>query len=224
MAAAIRSPEQFLDPDAELVRNCQSAGAAAEDSFKVLMERHAHRIRVRAARMLGSDSDADDVVQEVFVNVHRFIDRYEPDQPFSHWLSVVTRNACRLELRKRACRDRRHKAYKQDPSRETSITFEGDPILRDWLAEALDELREPTRLCIELRVIEGRSYREVAERLEMSVPAVKMRVARGLRELRDRFLLDADADESARAFPSHWNADSPRANAAAAKATQSAAA
>lgn len=196
MAAAIQTPTVFFDPDSELVQRCQAAGVEAEDSFKELMDRYTHRIRARACRMLGSDADADDIVQEVFVNVHRSIDRYEPNQPFSHWLSVVTRNACRLELRKRAGRDRRHTAYRSDPNLATSLTLDGDPILRDWLADALDELRESTRMCILLRVIEGRTYREVAEHQGMSVPAVKMRVARGLRELRQRFLLQAGAEDT----------------------------
>jgi len=81
------------DPDAELVRRCQAGGADGALAFGLIVERHAARIQRRAARILGDDSEAEDVVQEVFVNVHRFLRRYRPDRPFSHWLSVVTLNA-----------------------------------------------------------------------------------------------------------------------------------
>lgn len=201
MAAALEygPPEpttSFSDPDAELVRSCQSRDAAADESFRILMDRHSPRIVRRAARILGNESDAEDILQDVFVNVHRFIDRYESDRPFSHWLSVVTLNACRLELRRRAGRDRRHEAYRRDPSRDRRCTVELDPILRSWLEKNLSEMREPTRTCIVLRVMQGLSYTEIAQRENASVPAVKMRVARGLRVLRERFVMDSVDAES----------------------------
>lgn len=181
------SPPALADPDAELVRACQAAGPDASSCFAELMDRHAPQIRRRATRILGDESEAEDVVQDVFVNVHRFIDRYRPDQPFSHWLSVVTLNACRIELRRRAGRDRRHEAYRQDPERKRSDEIGGDPILREWLVRALDEIPALTRECIVLRAVDGLAYREIAERVGLSEPATKMRVLRGLRELRGRY-------------------------------------
>lgn len=175
------------DPDAELVRRCQAGGPDAAASFARLIDRHSARVRRRAARILGDDAEAEDVVQDVFLNVHRFLDRYRPDRPFSHWLSVVTLNACRIELRRRAGRDRRHEAYRIDPARTLSTTLEIDPILREWLDQALDSLHPLTRQCILLRSLEGSTYREIADQVGMSEPAAKMRVLRGLRELRSQY-------------------------------------
>jgi RNA polymerase sigma-70 factor (ECF subfamily) len=177
------------DPDAELVRQCQAGGSAAHSSFAKLMDRHARRVQLRAARILGDENEAEDAMQEVFVNVHRFLHRYRPDQPFSHWLSVVTLNVCRIELRKRASRNRRHDAFRNDPMKPRFSELEGDPILRGWLEEALDDLHPITRECILLRALEGLRYREIAVRLGLSEPAAKMRVLRGLRELRARYPL-----------------------------------
>ena len=180
------------DPDADLVARCQAGGPDASACFAELMDRHAGRIHNRAARILGSDSDAEDVVQEVFVNVHRFLHRYQPDRPFHHWLSVVTLNACRIELRRRAGRNRRHEAFRLDPARKTESKIEGDPILREWLSEALGSLPEMTQRAIVLRAVDGLGYREIAEKCGLSEPAAKMRVLRGLRELRSR-LEDSDS-------------------------------
>lgn len=177
----------FHDPDADLVRRCQAGGPDADDCFAELMTRHGGRIRSRALRILGSESDAEDVVQEVFVNVHRFLHRYRPDRPFQHWLSVVTLNACRIELRRRAGIDRRHTAYRIEPTRPTETRQEGDPILRRWLEDALETLPPLTRRAIVLRAIDGLGYREIAERCGLSEPATKMRVLRGLRDLRGAF-------------------------------------
>ena len=177
------------DPDAELVRRCQAGGPDAALCFSQLVERHATRIHRRAARILGDECEAEDVVQDVFVNVHRFLHRYRPDRPFHHWLSVVTLNACRIELRRRAGRDRRHEAFRLDPGRTTESAIEGDPLLREWLEEALAELPDETRRAILLRAIDGLGYREIAERVGLSEPATKMRVLRGLRDLRARYEL-----------------------------------
>lgn len=186
---SISTDSRRYDPDAELVRLCQTGGPEAEDSFAALVDRYSTRIRRRATRILGDESEAEDVVQEVFVSVHRSLDRYTPDRPFNHWLSVVTLNACRIELRRRAGRERRHDAYRSDPGRRTSAAIDGDPILRDWLGDALRGLHPKSRECILLRVLDGFSYREVADRCGLSEPAAKMRVLRGLRELRARHAL-----------------------------------
>lgn len=199
------------DPDADLVRRCQAGGADAAIAFATLVERHAPRIQRRAARILGDEVEAEDVVQEVFVNVHRFLHRYRPDRPFSHWLSVVTLNACRIELRRRAGRDRRHEAYRQDPAREDTSQIDTDPILREWLEQAFDAFPAATRQAILLRSLDGLGYREIARRVGLSEPAAKMRVLRGLRELRARYTAiggDAPHGETQRT-------DAPRATAAA---------
>lgn len=174
------------DPDAELVRRVRASGPDADVCFAQLMARHVGRLRRRAARILGDDHEAEDVVQDVFTNVHRFLDRFTPDRPFGHWLSVVTLNACRIELRRRHARIRRHDALADDPLRTTTATVSGDPLLRRALAEAFASLDPRTRDCIALRVLDGLSYQEIGERCGQSEAAVKMRVLRGLRELRAR--------------------------------------
>jgi len=209
MSSPVRDPNTnpFEDPDAELVRRCQEGGPDAALCFSQLVERHATRIHRRAARILGDECEAEDIVQDVFVNVHRFLHRYRPDRPFHHWLSVVTLNACRIELRRRAGRDRRHEAFRLDPGRTTEAAIEGDPLLRGWLQEALDDLPESTRQAILLRAIDGLGYREIAERCGLSEPATKMRVLRGLRDLRARYDL---AERKSQASPAP---ESPKRNA-----------
>lgn len=74
-----------------------------------------------------------------------------------------------------------------DPGHEKTTCFEGDPILRVWLEHALDELHPMTRKCILMRSLDGSSYREIARKCGLSEPAVKMRVLRGLRDLRSKY-------------------------------------
>lgn len=178
------APAPSPDPDAELVRRLKAGGPDAARCFDRLVARNGARLRRRAARILGDDAEAEDIVQDVFTNVHRFLDRFTPDRPFSHWLSVVTLNACRIELRRRTARLRRHDAFEADPLRATTAAASGDPLLREALAAAFAALDARTRDCIVLRVIEGLSYQEIGQRCGQSEAAVKMRVLRGLRALR----------------------------------------
>ncbi len=180
------APARDQDPDAPLVRRLKAGGPDAGHCFDQLVARHGARLRRRAARILGDEIEAEDVVQEVFTNVHRFLDRFAPDRPFSHWLSVVTLNACRIELRRRAARTRRHDAFEADPLQPSTTAIPGDPMLREALAAAFSALDVRTRDCIVLRVLEGLSYQEIGQRSGQSEAAVKMRVLRGLRELRAR--------------------------------------
>jgi len=177
-------PVRLPDPDALLVRRLKAGGPDDERAFAELVARHGPGLRRRAARILGDESEAEDVVQDVFTNVHRFLDRYSPDRPFAHWLSVVTLNACRVELRRRAARHRRTDAFEADPLRPTATEAGGDRLLRDALARAFAALDARTRDCIVLRVLEGLSYAEIGARCGQSEAAVKMRVLRGLRALR----------------------------------------
>lgn len=180
------APAASPDPDAELVRRLKAGGPDAGRSFDLLVARHATHLRRRAARILGDDCEAEDIVQDVFTNVHRFLDRFTPDRPFSHWLSVVTLNACRIELRRRTARRRRHDAFEADPLRTAVTSTSGDPLLREALASAFAALDAHTRDCIVLRVLDGLSYQEIGRRCGQSEAAVKMRVLRGLRALRAR--------------------------------------
>jgi len=185
-AAPASTYPRLQDPDVDLVRRLKAGGPDGGPLFDQLVARHGPRLRRRAARILGDESEAEDIVQDVFTNVHRFLDRFTPDRPFSHWLSVVTLNACRIELRRRTARVRRHDAFEADPLRTTDASIPGDPILRDALEAAFAALDPRTRDCIVLRVLDGLSYQEIGKRCGQSEPAVKMRVLRGLRELRAR--------------------------------------
>ena len=78
------APAPSPDPDAELVRRLKAGGPDAARCFDRLVARHGARLRRRAARILGDDAEAEDIVQDVFTNVHRFLDRFTPDRPFSH--------------------------------------------------------------------------------------------------------------------------------------------
>ena len=90
------------------------------EALRELIEAHQHRVIGTVAKMLGDDSDAEDIAQQVFIRVWKSAARYEPTAKFTTWLFKITRNLVFNELRRR----KRHLAHSLDAATE------GDPPMQ----------------------------------------------------------------------------------------------
>src|SRR3954465_12422957 len=86
--------------DVEDVRLMALAGAGDMAAFEQLVERHQRLVIGTVAPMLGTNSDAEDIAQQVFVRVWKNAKRYEPRAKFTTWLLKITRNLVFNELRR----------------------------------------------------------------------------------------------------------------------------
>jgi RNA polymerase sigma-70 factor (ECF subfamily) len=179
--------------DAEDVRLMRRIGRGDDDAFERLIERHQTLVAGTVARMLGSNSDVDDIAQQVFIRVWRSASRYVPRAKFTTWLLKITRNLVFNELR----RSKRH-AYvpmQPDPEMEElpvkdaadqapdALLLEAE--LQRKIEEAILSLPESQRMALILRRYEDLSYEQIAEILDLSVPAVKSLLFRARTELRN---------------------------------------
>src|SRR5262245_61058861 len=80
------------------------------DALRELIEAHQHRVIGTVAKMLGDDTDAEDIAQQVFIRLWKGAGRYEPTAKFTTWLFKITRNLVFNELRRR----KRHPAQSLD--------------------------------------------------------------------------------------------------------------
>lgn len=171
------------DPDREIVERAQAELPYGTAAFNQLVRRHSSRVYGRAYGILRSSADAEEAVQDVFLATFRNLPRFRFERPFVHWLNTVTLNACRMILRKRASEQRRRRAaYEKAPPPERPQP--PDIALRTIVLELLDSLDPGTRVPLLLRFIEGHTYSEIAEQLDLTESAVKMRVSRGAKKLR----------------------------------------
>ena len=92
------------DEDAEDVRLMQLVSGGDTSAFEKLIERHQSLVAGTVARMLGSNSDVEDIAQQVFIRVWKSARRYVPRAKFTTWLLKITRNLVFNELR----RSKRH--------------------------------------------------------------------------------------------------------------------
>jgi RNA polymerase sigma-70 factor (ECF subfamily) len=180
--------------DLTLVRRARDGDEAA---FQQLLERHQARVFHHARRLMGNDQDAEEVLQDTFLQVFRHLDRFEERSRFSTWVYRIATNEALMRLRKA---HRKREVFLEDLPQHAG---EGsDQRIRDFARSALEdaeaselieilqrllgELPEEYRVVFTLRDVEGLSNAEVAEVLEISVPAVKSRLHRSRIFLRDR--------------------------------------
>src|SRR5213595_3105692 len=182
------------DEDAEDVRLMRLVSGGDTGAFEQLIERHQSLVAGTVARMLGSNSDVEDIAQQVFIRVWKSARRYVPRAKFTTWLLKITRNLVFNELR----RSKRHALVplQTDPgAEEFPLKDEKNPPpdaslleteLQQAIEDAIMQLPESQRMALILRRYEQLSYEEIAEILDLSVPAVKSVLFRARTELRSR--------------------------------------
>src|SRR5213080_5188399 len=182
------------EDDAEDIRLMRLVADGDTTAFEKLVERHQALVAGTVARMLSSNSDVEDIAQQVFVRVWKSAGRYVPRAKFTTWLLKITRNLVFNEMR----RSKRHALVplQTDPgAEEFPLKDEKNPppdasLLESELQQAIEEaimqLPESQRMALMLRRYEQLSYEEIAEILDLSVPAVKSVLFRARTELRSR--------------------------------------
>jgi RNA polymerase sigma-70 factor (ECF subfamily) len=183
------------DPDAALMLRVRQgdSGALAE-----LVDKYKQPVMNLACRMLRDATEAEDMAQNVFVQVYRSAQRYEVSSKFSTWLFTIARNLCLNEIRRRS----RHPAESLDASHpdkpdQPRQQFEDhktcsppDSLLHAELEEkieqALGELPENQRMAILLCRQDELSYEAIAEVLGCSLSATKSLIHRGRETLKEK--------------------------------------
>jgi RNA polymerase sigma-70 factor (ECF subfamily) len=166
--------------DAALVALARSGDVEA---FGHLVDRYYDDCTRFARRMLGNRHDAEDALQEAFVNAFQALGRYRERDAFRGWLYRIVLNECRRLGSRRWRNDRRlvhdDNALERLPGREN-----GDAELRDQLQASLARLEPILREALLLKYGEGFEYAEMAQMTGASIPALKMRVKRARDQMR----------------------------------------
>ena len=172
---------------AELVERAKAGESAAFDD---LVRRYRERIVALALHLTRSESDADDIAQEVFLNAYRALPRFAGKSEFFTW---VYRMAVNRSLTARRDRKRRGETPMDDPRVERAVTIDagGDPIraaeLRRTYARllsALDRLPSEMRTTVVLVALQGFSHGEAAVVQDCSPGTIAWRMHTARKQLR----------------------------------------
>ncbi|MEE8298906.1 MAG: sigma-70 family RNA polymerase sigma factor [Thermodesulfobacteriota bacterium] len=185
--------------DEELVNLYTKTGN--ESAFNEIVSRYANKIYGFALRITRNSSDAEEVFQEVFLTLTKKLDTFRGESKFSSWLYRVTVNASYMYLRSQKKHESNISLENYYPYDEKG-TLMGRVMEKDWssrpdiiifsnealkiIDKSINELPESYRTVFHLRDVEGLSNEEVADILEISIPAVKSRLHRARLFLRDR--------------------------------------
>jgi len=160
-----------------------------------VVTRYADTIYTMAYRLTGSDEEARDLAQDVLLRLHRSLDRYREGN-FEGWLYRTTLNVFRDRLRKR--KRRREDVTEELPQAVSleSVERESDlGELRQTIQRALMQLTPEYREAIVMRDLEGRSYEEISQILDIPAGTVRSRIHRGREALRELLGPYVEADK-----------------------------
>ncbi len=152
--------------------------AGDEQALGAIYEIYGERIFRYTFRMLGNRSDAEDATAETFLRVLRRSSELRADGAFRTWLFRIARNLCIDKLRQHKLMELPADAQYSGGEDRTALRV----TVQQALAELPIEYREPLELCD----LQDMAAREAAEVLCISVPALKSRLYRGRRALRDK--------------------------------------
>ena len=170
----------FEDP-ARVARARKGDPAAFDD----LVENQKERVYRIALRMLGHSHDALDVVQEVFVRVHRGLAGLEDPARFVPWLTRITVR-CALDHRRRRGQAMTVPLPDLPTNRPRPEDQATDLEIGAAIRSAIDQLPEDQRTAILLRDVEGLAYREIAEICRVPRGTVMSRIHYARRKLREK--------------------------------------
>ncbi len=159
------------------------------EDFDAAVAKHARRVFTLAAFFLGDREEAEDVTQEVLIRLWRRGHEVDPER-IGPWLIRVTRNAAidtirRRELGLRAVTDANDGSIEVPEGSPGPESLAQSSQLGSRLLAALRAMSEPHRSVVILREIQGLSYREIGEALEMPLSNVRVTLYRGRRRLRE---------------------------------------
>jgi len=184
-----------MDKEQDISLNDLKSGD--REAFAAMVNAYSPQLYRLALRMLGNPQEAEDVLQETFINAFRHLKQFEGRSQLSTWLYRIAANQALMRLRKNE-----PEMVSVDESVQIDNGESMPRQLKDWcclpesefmtseaqaqLDQAIHELSSALRAAFVLRDLQGLSTRETAEILEISESAVKTRLLRARLELRDK--------------------------------------
>ena len=184
--------EQYPDEDRDLVARCCKGDPLA---FEELVRKHQQMVLNLAYHYLGYQNDIEDVAQKIFTKVYFSLPKFDTRRPFFPWLYRIAINQCYDELRRlRRLKTRTFSelSFEETNSIENLISQQGAAPIHDesrkemvaLLYRMLDQIPDQQRQAVVLRDIEDVPYSRMAEMLQCTEQAARLKVFRARSRLK----------------------------------------
>ena len=167
----------------EIAAKAQAGDAAA---YRTLLSDLVPVIRRTVIKSLPNPQNADDVVQEVLISVHKALHSYDPKRPFMPWVQSIINFRKTDYLRAHYAQRENVKVSLDDPDTPDYLVISGHNGSTKDIEDAFHSLPDQQKKVVELMKIKGYSAEEVSKKTGMSVSAVKVSAHRALQKIRER--------------------------------------
>ncbi|WEK33805.1 MAG: sigma-70 family RNA polymerase sigma factor [Candidatus Pseudobacter hemicellulosilyticus] len=178
--------EQHTEQD--LVRRL---AAGETEAFQVLFHRYFRRLTFFAANIINNQEDANDLAQEALYQLWLHRSAFREEAQLRSWLYVATRNAALNYLKSSQRRSQRHEETArllESAGQDLLETAMAREELLELLLQELEAVPPPQATVLKLLFIEGLSYRDIAEKLQIPEATIRKQKERGVRLLRATLL------------------------------------
>lgn len=195
--AVLQQPavETAFDADSKDIDLCRLAANGNLAAFELVYERYHRRTYSLCLRMTASQTEAEDLTQEVFIQLFRKIGSFRGDSAFSTWLHRLTVNQVLMHFRRRSVKNERTSEDGEMP--EGAVTGSANPnkmavVDRIALKNAIRQLPNGYRRVFVLHDVEGFEHEEVARMMGISVGTSKSQLHKARLKLRGLLLHEQD--------------------------------
>jgi RNA polymerase sigma-70 factor (ECF subfamily) len=163
--------------DAQLIHFVRQGRSEA---FEEIVRRYQQNVAAVVSALLYRHQEAEDIVQQVFVNVFANLDTFREGHDFGRWVRAIARNAVREQLRKQTRYDRRLQTYYEMLAARlgNESSSDDDQLRSAFLRECLGQLRGKAAQVIHWRYTDGRGISEIATSLKTTANAISKLLAR----------------------------------------------
>jgi RNA polymerase sigma-70 factor, ECF subfamily len=167
----------------ELLAACRRGD---REAFEEVVRRTHRHVYTQALRLVGDRQEAEDVAQEAYLRVFRGLAGFRGDAQFETWLYRIVSNAAMSQLRKRSRFGELILDSSEEPREHpSSVQLAEEAVDRDSLTKALDSLPPSLRVVVILKDVYGLSCKEIGDQIEVSEGAVKVRLHRARKRLKE---------------------------------------
>lgn len=182
--------------DSTDIELCKLAAEGSLAAFEVIYQRYHRRTFSLTLRMTGNQTEAEDLTQEVFIQLFRKIGSFRGDSAFSTWLHRLTVNQVLMHFRKRSFKNEKTSEDGEMP--EQTVTGSSNPskmavVDRIALKNAIAELPKGYKNVFVLHDVEGFEHEEVARMLGISVGTSKSQLHKARLKLRGLLIKQKEA-------------------------------
>ena len=176
--------------DEELIAELRDGPDGATWAFDELVLRHQGKVIANCRYLTRSPGDAEDLAQEIFVKAYYGLSRFEGRSAFGTWLYRIKVNHCLNFIEKKHGRffvdiddvaAVGHESLRSRSTPEETLKSRTD---QEHIGRVLDQMEDTLRIPLVLRDLDGLSYQDIADELQIGLSAVKMRIKRGRDEFR----------------------------------------